>query len=98
MTPLRPVLLVAPQLSRSDFELGTARYVQPGSPLLAIGLARVTPRDQVSAFNAAAQADGLPDFTARDRQRAGIRRPELEPVAQRGVVASRRSCSPTERT
>ena len=67
----RGLLLVAPALNRADFERGTARYVLPGSSLLAIGLARPVSAQKAAAFNAAAQAEGLIDYRAHNRQRAG---------------------------
>jgi PAS domain S-box-containing protein len=67
----RGLLLVAPRLSRDDFERGTASYVSAGSPLRAIGIARRVARPQAGAFDVAARAEGLSNFRAHDRKRPG---------------------------
>ena len=67
----RSLLLVAPALGRTDFERGTSSYLRPGSALLAMGLARRISREQLTAFEREAEADGLRGYRARDRQRPG---------------------------
>lgn len=67
----RSLLLLAPTLSRAEFERATVDYLQAGGPLLAVGVARRVARAQLPAFDQAARAEGLDGFTARDRQRPG---------------------------
>ncbi|MDN3920995.1 CHASE domain-containing protein [Roseateles violae] len=81
----RGLLLVAPHLSRSDFERGTASYLAPDSALRAIGVARRVARQALPAFDAAARAEGLADFKARDRRRPG----DVEPPAGEDMLAIR---------
>jgi len=81
----RGLLLVSPNLSRSDFQRGTASYLPPGGPLLAIGMARRVARADVPAFDAAARAEGLVNYSARDRRRPG----DIEPPADEDMLAIR---------
>jgi len=81
----RGLLLVAPDLSRADFQRGTASYLPPDSPLLAIGLARRVARADVPAFDAAARAEGLANYSARDRRRPG----DFAPPASEDMLAIR---------
>src|SRR6218665_1902771 len=67
--------LGAPQPGRAAFEPGTASYLGPGSPLLAMGLARRVARDGLEGFDRTARAEGFADYRAHDRQRAGDRLP-----------------------
>ncbi len=81
----RGLFLVAPQLTRQDFERGTEHFVQSDSSLLAIGAALPVARDRLAAFDAAARADGLANFGARDRNRPG----DVVPPPQEPMVAIR---------
>ena len=71
----RSMALVAPQLSRQDFELGTRPYLRAGSSLLALGLARVVPAAQQAAFERAARAEGLAGYRVFNRPRPGDQKP-----------------------
>ncbi|MBV8604035.1 MAG: CHASE domain-containing protein [Pelomonas sp.] len=67
----RSMLLVAPELTRADFELGTARYLAGDGTLLALGVAwRVAPA-RLARFEADAQAEGLADYRVHDRAGPG---------------------------
>ncbi|MBA4344718.1 MAG: histidine kinase [Methylibium sp.] len=72
---VQAMLTVAPGLGRQAFERGSATLLQPGSNLLALGWAVQVERPAAKSLDAAARADGLPGFTARDRQRPGDIRP-----------------------
>jgi len=71
----RSMALVAPQLSRHDFELATRPYLRTGSSLLALGLARVVPAAQRAAFERDARAEGLAGYRVFNRPRAGDEAP-----------------------
>ncbi|MDC6167164.1 CHASE domain-containing protein [Paucibacter sp. XJ19-41] len=79
------LLLVAPQISRADFERGSAAYLLPGGNLLALGWAAELARADVAAFDLQARADGLPDYHAKDRQRPG----DFRPAADEPMLAIR---------
>ncbi len=71
----RSMALVAPQLGRQDFELGTRPYLRAGSSLLALGLARLVPAAQQAAFERAARAEGLAGYRVFNRPRPGDQKP-----------------------
>lgn len=81
----RSLLLVAPAISRSDFQRGTAAYLLPGGNLLALGWARQVERDALAAFDQSARAEGLAGYQARDRRRPG----DLQPPPQEPMLAIR---------
>ena len=78
---VRGLLVVAPQLSRSDFERATASQLLPGGNLLALGWAALMPRDSAAEFERAARAEGFANYTVRDRGRsADVRTDPGEPA------------------
>lgn len=81
----RSLLLVAPEISRSDFQRGTAAHLLAGGNLLALGWARQVDRNALAAFDRAAQAEGLAGYLARDRRRPG----DLQPAPDEPMLAVR---------
>ncbi len=78
---MRSLLLVKPDISRQDFERASANYLRPDSPLLALGWAPLVARADRAALDAAARAEGLEGFSARDRGRPGdVQPPADEPM------------------
>jgi PAS domain S-box-containing protein len=63
----RSMLLVAPRLTRQDFELGSASYLRADGPLVALGLARQLSAAQAADFEQAARADGLAGYRVTNR-------------------------------
>ncbi|HEY4083341.1 MAG TPA: CHASE domain-containing protein [Burkholderiaceae bacterium] len=77
---VRSMVLVSPNLSRQDFELGTEPYLPEGGPMIALGLARQVPPAQIPEIEKAARAEGLTDFHVHNRNRPGDgKRPPGEP-------------------
>ena len=81
----RGLLLVAPGLSRQDFERGTTAHLRSDGDLRALGWAQRVPRDALQALERSAHLDGLPDYRAHDRRRKG----DLVPPAAEDMVAIR---------
>lgn len=82
---LHGVLKVKPQPTRQEFERATRGFLTEDSPLLALGMIRRVARADVPRFDAEARADGLADFRARDRSRAG----DLQPPPDEEMMAIR---------
>ncbi|SEK58371.1 PAS domain S-box-containing protein [Roseateles sp. YR242] len=65
------LLMVAPHISREDFERAHAERTPGSEGVYALGWSvRVAPSER-AAFERAAQADGYPDYHLRERQRPG---------------------------
>ncbi|HEY1090783.1 MAG TPA: CHASE domain-containing protein, partial [Burkholderiaceae bacterium] len=69
------LFVVAPRLTRSDFEQGTQSRLGPDSPLQAMGWIRRVPRSALADFNQGGRAEGFADFHAYDRNRPGDQTP-----------------------
>lgn len=68
---LHGLFKVLPHPTRQQFQRATVELLDDESPLLALGYAQRVARRDIAAFNAAAAADGLTGYRARDRARAG---------------------------
>ena len=65
------LLLVAPGISRADFERAHAERARAGGAVHAVGWAALVRPEDVRAFDRAAQADGYPDYHVHERRRPG---------------------------
>ncbi len=65
------LVLVAPGLSRSEFQRATSNFLPEKGPLLALGMARRVARADLGRFDASAQAEGMDHYRAHDRQLPG---------------------------
>ncbi|HEY0954237.1 MAG TPA: PAS domain S-box protein [Roseateles sp.] len=79
------LLKIKTQPARDEWERATRGFLTEDSPLLALGMARRVAREDLGSFNAEAAADGLPDYQARDRTRAG----DLRPMPDEDMIAIR---------
>jgi PAS domain S-box-containing protein len=79
------LLKIKPQPTRDEWERATQGFLTEDSPLLALGMSRRVSRDDLARFNAEAVADGLSDYQARDRTRAG----DLRPLPDEDMIAIR---------
>ena len=64
---LRGLFVVADQVSTAKIEAATRPWLSAHKGLQAMGFAQRVSRDQIPAFEAAARADGLPDFKFFER-------------------------------
>ncbi|PZP27697.1 MAG: histidine kinase [Roseateles depolymerans] len=82
---LHGVLRVKPEPTRDEFDRATADLLDDDSALLALGYAKKVARQDLPAFNAAAAAEGLRGYQARDRIQAG----DVSPPAGEDMLAIR---------
>ncbi|WP_343630908.1 CHASE domain-containing protein [Roseateles sp.] len=67
------LLMVAPGISRVDFERAHAERARAGGAVYAVGWAPVLRAADTAAFERAARADGYPDYLVHERARPGDR-------------------------
>jgi PAS domain S-box-containing protein len=82
---VRSMTLATPELGRREFERGAAAFLTEGSALRALGVARPVARENVAAFDRAAQAEGLAGYHAADRKLPG----DVDPPAGEELMAIR---------
>nr|WP_297529923.1 CHASE domain-containing protein [uncultured Roseateles sp.] len=70
------LLLVAPGISRVDFERAHAERARAGGAVFAVGWAPLVHPKDVPAFERAAQADGYPGYRVYERRRPGDLTPD----------------------
>jgi len=82
---VRSMMLASPQVSRSQFQRSTAAFLKEGSALRALGLARIVRRQDLPAFDRAAQTEGLSGFHSVDRNRPG----DVDPPSDEDMLVIR---------
>jgi PAS domain S-box-containing protein len=70
------LLLVAPAISRVDFERAHAERARAGGAVFAVGWAPLVPTKDLPAFERAAQADGYVGYRVYERRRPGDLTPD----------------------